>query len=82
MKQLVVENCNISNEDMSDGRNYLFGEYAITKTGSSPIGYEGFVVCNINIEAETYNLHCGITRFAHGQENAGVVLILVPLHYC
>ena len=24
---------------MSDGRNYLFGEYAITKSGWSPIGY-------------------------------------------
>ena len=54
---------------MSDGRNYLFGEYAITKSGWSPIAYEAFVVCNINIEAE-YNLHCGIMRFAHVQKNA------------
>ena len=29
----------------------MFGEYAITKSGWSSIGYEGFVVCNINIEA-------------------------------
>ena len=69
---------------MSDGRNYLFGQNAITKSGWSPIGYEGFVVCNIcntNIEAEPYNLHCGIRRFAHVQENAEMVLLLVPLKY-
>ena len=66
---------------MSTGRNSLFGEYAITKSRWSPISYEGFVVCNINIEAEPYNLHCGITRIAHVQENADMVLLLVPLHY-
>ncbi len=66
---------------MSDGRNYLFGEYAITTSGWSPIGYEGFVVCNTNIQAEPYNLHCGIMRFAHVQENAEMVLLLVPLKY-
>ena len=66
---------------MSDGRNYLFGEYAITTSGWSPIGYEGFVVCNTNIQAEPYNLHCGIVRFAHVQENAEMVLLLVPLKY-
>ena len=27
---------------MSYGRNYLFGEYAFTKCGGSPIGYQGF----------------------------------------
>ena len=27
---------------MSYGRNYLFGEYAITKCGGSPIGFQGF----------------------------------------
>ena len=27
---------------MSCGRNYLFGEYAFTKCGGSPIGYQGF----------------------------------------
>ena len=27
---------------VSYGRNYLFGEYAITKCGGSPIGYQGF----------------------------------------
>ena len=66
---------------MSDRRNYLFGEYAITKSRWSPIGNEGFVVRNINIEAEPYNLHCGIMRFAHVQENADMVLLLGPLHY-
>ena len=44
-------------------------------------GYEGFVVCNINIQAEPYNLHCGIMRFPHVQEHANMVLLLVPLHY-
>ena len=31
-----------NNNHMGDGRNYLFGEYAITKSGWSPIGYEAF----------------------------------------
>ena len=48
----------------------------------SPFGYEGFVVvCNTNIEVEPYNIHCGIMRFAHVQENAEMVLLLVPLQY-
>lgn len=61
--------------------NYLFGDYAITNSGWPPIGYEGFVVCNINIEEESYNLHCGIMRFAHVHENTDMVLLLVPPHY-
>ena len=71
---------------VNDGQNFkiiaiLAWEYAITKSGWPPIGYEGLVVCKINIEAEPYNLHCGIMSFAHVQENADMVLLLVPLHY-
>ena len=73
---------------MSTGRNSLLGEHdsllgehAITKNRWSPIDYQAFVFCDINIEAEPYNLHCGITRFAHVQEKADMLLLLVPLRY-
>ena len=45
---------------MSYGRNYLFGEYAISKYGGPLSVFRLLYVPDINIKAEACNLHCGM----------------------